>query len=136
MWPLRTHIYGAAARVIRIGPMYGVKQQLSLLTCAWTSGVDSYLLQAIARTAPWALSLNFSSMGYWEPVVEFEPTTRCLAGSGSTWVTCPPMCAGVQKRRCFLVLVPSVVLEWSPVIHGVRLFWLSTSKKGQSSHED
>jgi hypothetical protein len=53
-------------------------------------------------------------MGCLEPVVGFEPVTRCLSGSGSVRVTCPLPCAGVHTRRCLLVLVPSVVPEWSP----------------------
>ena len=110
------------------GPMYVAqsltlasvrrKAALSLLMLTWTGGADSCLLPVIARTAPLALSLNFSSLGCWEPVVGFEPTTCCLGASGSAWVNCLPLCAGVHTRRCLLVFVSSVVPEWSPVIHG------------------
>ena len=74
--------------------------------------------------------------GCWEPVVEFEPTTRCLSGSGSAWVKCPLLCAGVHTRRCLHVFVSSVV----PRIvsrHPLWLSsWLSNIEKGHSSIEE
>jgi hypothetical protein len=104
----------------------------SLLSFTWSGGADAYLLPAIARTASLALSLHFSGMGCWEPVVEFEPMTRCLGASGSAGVNCPPRCASVRTHRCLLVLVPAVALEWP---RGSPL-WLSKIKNGHSSIEE
>jgi len=59
----------------------------------------------------------------------FQPMTRCLEASGSAGVTCPPRCAGVHTRRCFLVYVPSVALEWSRD----SPLWLSKIEKGHPS---
>ena len=109
---------------------------LSLPSFTWSGGADSYPLPTIARTVPPALSLNFCSMGCWEPVAGFEPMTRCLGGSRSARVYCPPRCAGVHARRMSPRSPTRCGFRMVPVIQSGSPSWLSKIEKGHSRLEE